>query len=439
MNRTSFFSFDIIILIATLALIIIGILFIFSSGVAASGVSVSTEYQKQIVWAVTGVILLLLFLFLNYNLVKTFALPIYITTIIILIYTLLFGKDVNGARSWIDLKFVGFQPSEFTKIVTIFFLATYFEKIGKKIQNLLYFLIGLGIIVIPILLILMQPDLGTALVFIPIFIIMSFISGAKIRHILFIMLFGLLIIGFIVAPDIEKILTGERFPVFSILQNGTFILIMSSLFTTVIGLSIWGYLSSKLKFFYWIIYSLSILTSTLVIAYLISLKTGTLLKDYQIMRLIGFINPYLDSRGAGWNIIQSLTAVGSGGFWGKGFLNGTQSHLQYLPQQSTDFIFSIIAEEWGFIGSIFVLVLFLVILYRSIRIISNTKEKYAILIGAGVIGMIYFHLIINIGMAIGIMPITGIPLMLLSYGGSSLWTAMIGIGIILNISFRRFR
>jgi rod shape determining protein RodA len=162
------------------------------------------------------------------------------------------------------------------------------------------------------------------------------------------------------------------------------------------------------------------------------------LKGYQIMRFIVFLDPQVDPQGAGWNLLQSVTAVGSGGFAGKGFLKGTQSHYQFLPQQSTDFIFSILAEEWGFLGGLLVFGLFLVILLRGVRIMYIARDDFGMHVAAGVVGMIFFHVVINIGMAMGIMPITGIPLFFLSYGGSSLWTALIGVGLLLDIYFRRY-
>jgi rod shape determining protein RodA len=162
------------------------------------------------------------------------------------------------------------------------------------------------------------------------------------------------------------------------------------------------------------------------------------LKPYQIMRFIVFLDPQVDPQGAGWNLLQSVTAVGSGGLAGKGFLKGTQSHYQFLPQQSTDFIFSILAEEWGFLGGLLVFGLFLVILLRGVRIMYIARDDFGMHVAAGVVGMIFFHVVINIGMAMGIMPITGIPLFFLSYGGSSLWTALIGVGLLLDIYFRRY-
>jgi len=157
------------------------------------------------------------------------------------------------------------------------------------------------------------------------------------------------------------------------------------------------------------------------------------------MRLIVFVDPYVDPRGAGWNIIQSVTAVGSGGPFGKGFLQGTQSHYQYLPEQSTDFIFSILAEEWGFVGVTAIFTLYGTIFGRSLYIMVSAKDRFAALLVAGVTGMMVFHVIINVGMAIGVMPIMGIPLFLLSYGGSSLWTALIGIGIVMSVYQHRYQ
>ena len=151
------------------------------------------------------------------------------------------------------------------------------------------------------------------------------------------------------------------------------------------------------------------------------------------------MDPSIDPRGSGWNILQSITAIGSGGFLGKGFLQGTQSHYRYLPQQSTDFIFSIIAEEWGFFGGFIVFSLFFVLMHRCVGIMKTVRDHYALYVVAGITGMIFFHFLINVGMVMGIMPITGIPLFFLSYGGSSLWVILIAMGLVLGISARRYR
>ena len=203
----------------------------------------------------------------------------------------------------------------------------------------------------------------------------------------------------------------------------------------LVTLSSIGHFALHQRYFYWLFYVSTILSTS----YIGSLALRQVLKDYQIKRLIVFLDPGIDPQGAGWNVIQSVTAVGSGGWFGKGWLHGTQSHYRFLPQQSTDFIFSIIAEEWGFFGSLLVFMLFGVILIRGFVIMLNARDRFAALVCSGIIGMFGFHILVNIGMAMGIMPITGIPLFFLSYGGSSLWTALIGIGLLLNIHIRRYR
>ena len=168
-----------------------------------------------------------------------------------------------------------------------------------------------------------------------------------------------------------------------------------------------------------------------------SFLLGKMMKPYQIKRLIIFINPDIDPLGAGWNIRNAKIAIGSGSFLGQGFLQGTQSHYRYLPEQHTDFIFCILSEEWGFIGGIFVFMCYTIIFIRSFLIIRRTKDIFGSYIACGVISMLAYHFFVNIGMVLGIMPITGIPLFFLSYGGSSLMTAMIGIGLLQSVNLRR--
>ena len=172
-------------------------------------------------------------------------------------------------------------------------------------------------------------------------------------------------------------------------------------------------------------------------ALILSIPATKVLKDYQKDRLIIFLDPDIDPLGAGWNIIQSKRAIGSGSLFGQGFLQGKLSHLRYLPQQSTDFIFSIISEEWGFLGGFVVFAMYIIIMFRIVFIIKNTTNVYGYYIATGIMFMFFFHFIVNVGMAMGIMPITGIPLLFLSYGGSHLWTSMVAIGILMSINYRR--
>ena len=252
---------------------------------------------------------------------------------------------------------------------------------------------------------------------------------------MFTLLAGALLVFLSVLPAWQEYIAGSEYVVINAITSSRYLVYMLAIFCVILGLSLLGYYIWRRKYFYWMIYSFSIVLG----GYVGSFALRAVLKDYQIKRLIVFLKPGIDPQGAGWNVIQSVTAVGSGGFLGKGWLNGTQSHYRYLPQQSTDFIFSIIAEEWGFIGSFFVFVLFIIIVFRGLAIIMSARDDYASYVTSGIVGMIAFHIFINIGMAMGIMPITGIPLFFLSYGGSSLWTALIGIGLMLSIHIRRYR
>ncbi len=432
---SSIFEFDFIIFLAMIALMTIGGLFIYSSGVNAAGQIVSREYILQIVWIGSALLIYFLLQLPQYNVLQKYSIQIYAILTILLIITLFFGKTVNGARSWLGFFGFGIQPSEFMKIGLITILATFFHNRKNEIEKPSTFLIGLLLTLVPMILILMQPDMGTVLVYIPIFWVMSFVAGVNRKYLLFLLFYGLLTIIFAVLPVWETYILKQQLRIFEIFHRSNLVFFASAALALTALLSFIGARFAKKKYFnhfglFCILLSLSLISSYAFRA---------VLKDYQIMRLIVFIRPEIDPQGSGWNIIQSLTAVGSGGMWGKGFLEGTQSHYQFLPQQSTDFIFSIIAEEWGFVGSFAILTLFAIILCRSIVIVLHAGDDFGVFMGIGIIFMLFFHLVINIGMAIGIMPITGIPLFFLSYGGSSLWTATIGLAIIQNIYLRRYK
>ncbi len=431
----SIFEIDLYVAVSTASLLVVGVLFVFSSGVTADGQIVSTEYIRQIIWGATGLLLMLLITFVDYRVLHRPAIAIFLGILGVLIFTLLFGQVVNGSRSWIGIGNLGGQPSEFAKISLIIVLARYFGDSPERGKNVLGFAGALLITLVPTLLVLAQPDLGTAVVYLPIFLIVSYAAGADLRMIGFVIGTGLFTILFTVLPVWDQELSDRSVPLIQVLvDRGTMAFLLTGL-AAAAGLSGLGYWFTRRTVFFWIIYALVILILSVPMAY----AARSLLQEYQIMRLIVFVDPYVDPRGAGWNIIQSVTAVGSGGPFGKGFLQGTQSHYQYLPEQSTDFIFSILAEEWGFIGVAAIFTLYGIIFGRSLYIMVSAKDRFAALLVAGVTGMMVFHLMINVGMAVGVMPIMGIPLFLLSYGGSSLWTALIGIGIIMSVYQHRYQ
>jgi rod shape determining protein RodA len=435
LKKFSLASFDLVLFGAAFVLIVIGILFIYSSGVNSSGVQTSQEFIRQLIWAVTGVGLMVFFAFLNYTTLRLLSIYIYGGGLLLLVITLVVGREVNGARSWLGVAQVGIQPAEFVKLATILFLATYFAGIGNGIRELPRFLLGMLIAFVPVALIILQPDMGEALAFVPIFLLMSFVAGAQVRHLAFVLFAGVLAFVLAAIPPLHARMGPGGASFFSLLSDADILKYLLLAAAVVAVLSFLGWRSFRQRYFFWISWA----SALFALGGGLSLALRAVLHDYQIMRLVIFVNPRLDPQGAGWNIIQSVTAIGSGGLHGKGFLHGTQSHLQFLPQQSTDFIFSILAEEWGFLGAVLVFALFLVILLRGISIVWASREDYAMLTGAGILAVIFFHAVVNIGMAMGIMPVTGIPLIFLSYGGSSLWTGLIGVGILMNISRRRLR
>jgi rod shape determining protein RodA len=283
-------------------------------------------------------------------------------------------------------------------------------------------------------LVLIQPDFGTSLVFIPILLVMTFIAGVSIRYVIFLGAFIGLTGTIMVLPLWQQYILRNSMPSLMILTNVHFVGATVLALTLVGIISLLGLLLYKKQYFFWILYGVAIVIFSLGA----SMFSHKVLKDYQLMRLIVFLDPNVDPKGAGWNIIQSATAIGSGGLLGKGYLQGTQSHYRFLPQQSTDFIFSIYSEEWGLMGGILVFVLFMLICLRLIRIIHATSDTFGSYITAGLSGMYIFHFLINVGMTMGIMPITGIPLLFMSYGGSAIISAMTGIGLALSIHVRRF-
>jgi rod shape determining protein RodA len=435
MRLRDFLDIDFSLLFAAIILSVFGILFIYSSGITSAGVLVSTEYIRQIIWAASGLILALVLAMINYRRVYDLSVYLFLGTMALLVYTCFFGRLVNGARAWLGVGTFGIQPSEFAKITTILFLARYLDSSRRTQNTFTRFLVSCFIVFIPMGLILLQPDFGTSLVFIPILLVMTFIAGVSLRYIIFLSacigLTGLLM----VLPLWQSYILRNSLPSLMIFTNFRFVAVTCMALALILAIALFGYLRYKKGYFYWIVYGAAVIILSLGASF----ASHRVLKDYQIMRLIVFLDPNVDPRGSGWNIIQSITAIGSGGLLGKGYLQGTQSHYRFLPQQSTDFIFSIFTEEWGLLGGLLVFALFLLICLRLIKIMKTTSDPFGAYITAGLSAMYSFHFLINVGMTMGIMPITGIPLLFMSYGGSAIWSAMTGIGFSLSVYIRRYQ
>ena len=356
-------NFNWSLLLLVFIMIAIGVVNLFSSTYQAGGGEGTPIYLKQIYIAGVGFILLMIVLFFDYHLLLSLAYPLYWVSIGLLIGVLLLGRAISGSQRWLTLGFFSFQPSELVKIALILALAKYF--FNNELNHRYGFrdlYLPLGMALLPALLIVKQPDLGTALLLL------------------------------------------------------------------MISLSIFLFLGIAWKTLFISVGSL-ILSLPLVWFFL---------KDYQKKRVLIFIQPESDPLGAGYHIIQSKIAVGSGGFWGKGFLNGTQGQLRFLPEQHTDFAFSVLAEEWGFVGSLMVVTLFLLLILWALNIARQSKDRFGMVISLGICAIFFWQGLVNMGMVVGLVPVVGVPLPFISYGGSSIIANLIGIGLLLNIHMRRF-
>jgi len=426
-------NIDYYLLGATLLLCALGIAAIYSSGIDAEGQLISNEYVKQIIWFIIGMFLLIGSAIFDFSRFKDTSWMFFALAIFLLIITRLAGRVVNGARSWLGFAGFGIQPAEFAKIASVLMIARYLEAAEYE-SSFKKLLITASLLSIPLVLILLQPDFGSALVFFPAALVMLTLAEVDFRYILFgvISIFGIFL--FLSLPLYATNHPNPKNLIYIFITQSDISVVAFALIALIAVISGIGWLKYKKKYYYWLSYTLAVLSLSIAGA----AAAHKVLKPYQIERLLVFIDPNQDPRGAGWNILQSITAIGSGGFWGKGFLQGTHSHAHYIPQQSTDFIFSIIAEEFGFLGCIVLFALYAVIFIRCIVLIETSRDRYSQLVVGGILGIFAFHFMINIGMAMGIMPVTGIPLYFISYGGSALWSGLISVGILMGISARRY-
>lgn len=431
--RSVFVEYDVRFLFSILALTIIGILSIYAAGFDPIEEINSGLYKKQLIWIIIGIICMFAVSRVHYRIIGDYSLYIYLAILLVLFMTTIFGTQIRNTRAWIHFGFFAIQPSEFMKIATIILLAKYLELRQFDIKRLRELFLPLFIVGIPVLLIYFQPDFGTAMIFIPVFLAMLFLGGADILQLISIV--GIAVIALFVPMMITYVeWSGVHVSggIFSFLKgdNLLYIIAGSLMVVAVIAFALYFFFNSKI---YRSIYIPSFMISS---GLFLSVIIQIFLKEYQKKRILVFLNPDLDPYGSGYNVIQSKIAVGSGGIIGKGFLQGSQSQLGFLPERSTDFIFSVISEEWGFVGAVIVLLLYGYILFKGFSIALKAPDTLGMLIAGGITCMIFFHVIINIGMALGVMPVTGLPLTFLSYGGSNIIMSLIAIGVLINIDSR---
>ncbi|MBI3609423.1 MAG: rod shape-determining protein RodA [Nitrospirae bacterium] len=360
-------SFDGWFVMVLLLILTLGVLSIYTVTNTVLSKAHLAVYEKQMVWIALGGIVFFIAAFVDYHEIARFAAVFYVTCVVLLILVLLVGRTGMGARRWLSLGFFDLQPSEWIKLVVILVLARYFSTRcgphGLGLWELIVPAVGVGI---PLVLVLKQPDLGTAMVLVFILSVMVFLVGLRSKTV------------------------------------GSSILVLLMAFPFIWEI-FWG-----------------------------------VLKPYQRNRLIAFVNPAVDPMGRGYHALQSKIAIGSGGWFGKGLFGGTQSQLKFLPEGHTDFVFSVFAEEWGFVGVLVLLLLYFLLIAWGIDVAYKAKDALGVFLAVGVVAMLAFYLAVNIGMTLGIVPVVGVPLPLMSYGGNSILTTMTGLGLLLNIKMRRF-
>ncbi len=359
LERRSIHSLDWLLALAVLALCAVSLGLVYS---ATLGGPLSPLAKKQLIYVALGLAAMIITLAVDYHTLASLSYLFYAASLVLLVYLLFFGRAIANTRGWLELGPVNFQPAEMTKITTLLALSSYlsrhrFSSLTPGNMAAILLIVGL-----PVVLIARQPDLGTALTFMPLVVVAAFLGGIRIRTILILVMIPILALPLL-----------------------------------------------------WTHY----------------------LVDYQKERVLTFLDPARDPKGAGYQVLQSRIAVGSGGLIGKGFLEGTQGQLKFLPAQHTDFIFALLAEERGFLGSLVVLSLYFIVIYRCIAIARAARDLLGVYLAMGMMALFACQVLINIGVVLGLMPTTGVPLPLMSYGGSSMITTLAGFGLVLNVWMRR--
>ncbi len=362
MDRRYFENIDWILIITVLSISLLGIITIYSVTHDDAGLP---DYIKQIFWVIIGVALFIAIQFFDYNRLNKFAYPLFVLTTLTLVYLLIFGRTELGVQRWIEIPVIGFkfQPSEFAKLTLVIILSRFFSSLRGNKPRFKDLVLPTLITCIPLALVLLQPDLGTSLLLIPVLVALIFVSGISVKMMV------ILALAFIIPAGIA----GPK-----------------------------------------------------------------IIKPYQLKRITSFLDPEADPLGSGYHLIQSKIAFGSGGVWGKGFQKGSQSSLDFLPVQDTDFIFSVWGEERGFAGALILLSLFILVILRSLRIARRSRDLFGTYLTVGITVILFCQILINTGMVIGLMPITGLPLPFMSYGGSACLTNFLSLAIIANVGIRRF-
>jgi len=403
-DRRRLRDFDWGLFLVTALLTVIGVVMIYSATRGAESTVSSSAVVRQMIWAALGFTVMLGVIFISQDTIEALSPFLYGVAVVLLIAVLVVGVGKTGERRWFDLGFIRFQPSELAKFAVIFALARYLARKRTRLDRPLHMAVPLAIVLVPTALVLNEPDLGTSVIYVLVLIPMLYWGGLKP--------FSLLLLA---TPVISMLLAFNWFAWLA--------------FLAVLG---------------WMLYVSRLLIVDKVVVFLINIVMGRAgpilwqgLEEYQRHRVLAFLNPEKYRFSTGYQLIQSKIAVGSGSVLGKGFLQGTQKNYAFLPERHTDFIFSVLAEEFGFVGCLVVLSLYMYLVIRMIQLASQVRNRFAGLVIVGIASALFIQSAINIGVTLGLSPVTGMPLPLLSYGGSSLLVTLTSIGLVLGMGIRR--
>jgi rod shape determining protein RodA len=385
---------------------------------------ISQRYGKQLLWIGLALVVAFIILLFEGQFFTSFAYPIYGVILLLLIAVLLVGSDIKGARSWFKIGSFAIQPSEFAKFATGLALAKYLSTLNIKMQDIKTKVIASIIIGIPAVLILLQNDTGSTLVYAS-FVFVLYREGLSGN----ILLIGLYTAFLFVLSLLLRINDFTFFE--NIVLSGDVLLML--VLTAIAGIIIYN--TRKVKKM-WLVVSTALILSVGLI-YSVDYIFENVLEPHQSKRINVLLGIESDPHGAGYNVNQSLIAIGSGGFFGKGFLDGTQTKFDFVPEQSTDFIFCTIGEEWGFLGTFILVCIYLGLFLRLLFLAERQRSIFSRIYGYSVASILFFHFLINIGMTIGLAPVIGIPLPFISYGGSSLWSFTILLFIFVKLDAER--
>ena len=393
---------DIAVLCIVVLMLIIGISSVYSATYDAGA---SVYFHRQMLWAGLGLAIMVMIAFTPLRTIQLAAYPLYGLSVMVLLIVLGMGKVVAGSKSWFGVGGMGLQPSEVVKVTTILALASYLSERHVNLHRFKHIAVTFGIVLIPATLILLQPDVGTAIIYFGMLIIILYWAGAS----------NLLML-ILLAPIASAVGT--------LFGTTAFIVVVAATLLCLLLLRE-NYLASALVF-----------SSTALMGASVQFIFGKL-KPHQQKRILTFLNPDADPLGAGYNVIQSKIAIGSGGIFGKGYLHGSQTQLNFLPAQWTDFIYCVPSEEFGFIGAFTIVLLLTLLMFRGVQIASMVKNRFASLTAIGVVSGFAVHTVINVGMSVGVLPVIGVPLPFMSYGGSNMLTNMAMAGLLLNMYANR--